>query len=67
MPEPRTLHRGSTLVMSVLMVLVGVAMLVATLAQGGGLLTVGFLLGVLFIAAGSGRLYVLRRIKAGRS
>ena len=34
-------------------------MLVVTIAHGGG--QVGILLGLLFIAAGGGRLYLLRR------
>ena len=47
--------------MSLLMVVIGVAMIVRTLAAGGGPLASGLLLGVLFIAAGIGRMY-LRRI-----
>ena len=37
----------------------GIAILVETAAQGGG--TLGFVLGVLFIGLGIGRLYLLRR------
>jgi hypothetical protein len=37
----------------------GVALIAVTLAHGGG--TVGILLGVLFLAAGAGRLVLLRR------
>jgi hypothetical protein len=51
----------ATQVLSAAMVLIGVAMLVRTLAEGGGALAIGLLLGVLFIAAGVGRLYVERR------
>ena len=43
------------------MVLIGVALLVSTLARGGGPLAIGVLLGVLFVAAGLGRLYIARR------
>jgi hypothetical protein len=46
--------------MSSLMVLIGVALLVSTLARGGGPLAIGVLLGVLFVAAGAGRLYIAR-------
>jgi hypothetical protein len=46
--------------MSTLMVLIGVVLLVATLAHGGGPLAIGVLLGVLFVAAGAGRLYIAR-------
>ncbi len=57
MSDPRV---RSTVALSLAMVLVGVAMLVRTLTAGGGGLAVGFLLGLLFIVAGCGRLYVLR-------
>jgi hypothetical protein len=46
-------------VFGVAFVAIGVALLVVTSIHGGG--AVGFLLGALFIAAGSGRLYLLRR------
>jgi hypothetical protein len=42
------------------MVLIGVALLVSTLARGGGPLAVGVLMGVLFVAAGVARLYLAR-------
>jgi hypothetical protein len=48
-----------TLVLSGLIVALGVAILVRTVAEGGGGL--GFLLGALFILAGGGRLYLQRR------
>jgi hypothetical protein len=38
----------------------GVALLVVTLARGGG--QVGIVLGLLFIVAGGGRLYLARRV-----
>ena len=50
-----------TLVLSGLMVVLGVAMVVRTLAGGGGPLAVGILLGLLFVAAGAGRLWAERR------
>jgi hypothetical protein len=46
--------------MSGLIVLLGVAMIVRTLAAGGGPLAAGLLLGLLFVAAGAGRLWVER-------
>ncbi len=58
MPEPRSFHRTSTSLMSILMVLIGVALLVRTLVAGGGPIAVGVLLGLLFIAAGGARLYL---------
>ncbi len=50
-----------TLVLSGLMVVLGVAILVRTLAAGGGPLAAGILFGLLFVAAGAGRLWVERR------
>jgi hypothetical protein len=50
-----------TRVLSALMVVIGVAIVVRTLAAGGGPLALGLLLGVLFVAAGAGRLYAERR------
>jgi hypothetical protein len=61
MAQPRDLHRQSTRVMSTILVLLGVAIIVSTLVNGGGALSFGLLLGVLFIAAGLARLYLLGR------
>jgi len=55
-PDPREVHRTATRIMSVVMTVLGVLLLVLTLARGGGPLSVGTLLGVLFIAAGALRL-----------
>jgi hypothetical protein len=38
---------------------IGIALVVVTAANGGG--AVGYVLGVLFVALGVGRLYLLRR------
>ena len=54
-------RRASTRVLSALMVAIGIALLVSTLARGGGPLAVGILLGVLFCAVGAGRLYLEAR------
>ncbi len=61
MPEPRPLRHTYTRLMSILMIGLGVAMLVVTFAGGGGPAATGVLLGVLFIAAGVGRIYVQSR------
>ena len=58
MPEPRQLRNNYTRTMSVLMIVIGVALLVRTLAAGGGPLAAGVLLSVLFVGAGVGRLYL---------
>jgi hypothetical protein len=52
------MYRSMTRLTAVLMVGVGVAILVRTALAGGG---VGLLLGVLFVAAGGARLWMLRR------
>jgi hypothetical protein len=46
--------------MSAVIVLIGIALLVSTLVRGGGPLAIGVLLGVLFVLAGAGRLYLAR-------
>jgi hypothetical protein len=50
-----------TAVLSALMVVLGLAMIVQTIAGGGGPLAVGIVLGLLFVAAGAGRLWAERR------
>jgi hypothetical protein len=54
----RNLHRSSTAVLSTILVLIGVALIVRTITAGGGAIAFGLLIGVLFIAAGLGRLYL---------
>jgi hypothetical protein len=44
--------------MSALMLGIGVAIVVRTLLAGGGALAVGIVLGILFVLAGAGRLWV---------
>lgn len=57
MPEGRGVHRAVTLLLSLAMVVIGLAMLVRTLGAGGGPLALGIVLGLLFVAAGAGRFY----------
>jgi hypothetical protein len=54
------MRRSYTRVMSVLMVVVGIALIVRTITAGGGALASGLLLGILFLLAGAGRLYLSR-------
>jgi hypothetical protein len=61
MPEPRQLHRSTTRLLSFAMIAIGVALVVRTLAAGGGGLAYGLVLGVLFAAAGGARLYLQAR------
>jgi hypothetical protein len=52
---------GATQLLSTLMVVIGLAMIVRTLAGGGGAVALGLVLGALFVAAGVGRLWAERR------
>lgn len=62
-PPGRTagIHRITTRWLSVILVVIGIALLVRTVAAGGGGLATGVVLGVLFILAGAGRLYLQSR------
>ena len=53
------LYRRSVLAFGVLAIVLGIALLAETVVEGGG--STGYLLGVLFIALGCGRLFLLRR------
>ena len=53
------LHRRSVFVFGLISIGLGIALLVETVAIGGG--SIGYVLGVLFVALGVGRLYLLRR------
>jgi hypothetical protein len=59
-PEPRDLHSTATRILSSIMVVLGVVLLVLTFANGGGVASLGLVLGVLFILAGVLRLRVER-------
>jgi hypothetical protein len=61
LPDPRDVHRASSLVLSAAMVVIGIVMLAVTLSNGGGPLAIGTLLGLLFVVAGGGRLWLTRR------
>lgn len=52
------MYRNLTLLSAFLMVVLGAAMIVVTLVHGFG---IGLLLGVLFMAAGGARFWMLRR------
>ena len=51
-------YRGAVAVFGVVFVGIGIAILAVTAARGGALF--GFVVGVLFVALGLGRLYLLR-------
>jgi hypothetical protein len=54
-------YRMATRVFAVTIIGFGIAILGVTLAQGGGPLSTGFLLGLLFTGLGAGRLYLTFR------
>jgi hypothetical protein len=51
-------YRSAVATFGVLAVALGVALIVETAIYGGG---VGYLIGLLFVGLGAGRLYLLRR------
>jgi hypothetical protein len=55
----RGLYRNSTFAFGVISIGLGIALVAETATRHGG--TVGYLLGVLFVALGIGRIYLLRR------
>lgn len=54
----RQAHRIGTTVLSLAMVTIGVALVVEAIGGQGGVFSARLLLGVLFLAGGSGRLYL---------
>lgn len=50
-------------VLPALMILIGVGLIVRTILGGGGAVAVGLILGVLFVLAGAGRMYVERKLR----
>jgi hypothetical protein len=58
MHKQRQLHGPATRIMSVLMILIGILLIVRTIAAGGGAIAVGVILGLLFVLAGAARLYL---------
>jgi len=57
-PSPDEGYQLAVRIFSVVTVSFSIKMLVVTLARGGGPLAVGVLFGLLFVALGSGRLYL---------
>lgn len=55
-------YRGAVKGFSLLFVAIGLVVLVVTLANGGGPLSTGFLMGIAFVGVGAGRLWVNARM-----
>ncbi len=58
----RRLGLQSGRALAVTLMLLGIVLVASTLARGGGPLTIGVVLGVLFVALGAGRLLLMRGI-----
>jgi hypothetical protein len=55
-------HQRSVQVLSVVFLALGGVLLVTTLANGGGPVSVGVLMGIAFLAVGAGRLWLAARM-----
>jgi hypothetical protein len=58
---PSDLYGRGTVLISLALIALGVAIVARTLDAGGGPLSIGIIIGVLFLAAGAGRLWVVLR------
>ncbi len=56
----RRAYTTSTLLMSGLLLVIGLAMIVSALARGGGALALGVVLGTMLALLGAGRLWLMR-------
>lgn len=56
-------YRGAVRAFSLAMAAIGLAVLVLTLANGGGPASVGFLIGIAFLLVGAGRLWLSMRME----
>jgi hypothetical protein len=51
-------YRGAVRIFSLAFVAIGLLLIVATLAQGGGPISVGVLMGIAFLVVGIGRIWL---------
>lgn len=56
-------YRGTVRVLSLAIAAIGLAVLVVTLANGGGPASVGFVMGLAFVGVGLGRLWIASRME----
>ena len=54
---------GSTRALSVLLIVLGIALVASSLARGGGVLALGVVIGVCFALTGAARLWLLRGVR----
>lgn len=57
MDSSRRIYRGAVRLLSLAFIALGLALLVSTIAQGGGPLSLGIFLGIAFVAVGVLRLW----------
>ncbi len=57
----RQVHRSGTLLLSLAMAAIGIALIAQVLSGDGGVLSARLLIGVLFLAAGVARMYLERK------
>ncbi len=62
MATPERIYRASIRAFSLVFIALGLVILVATLAAGGGPLSLGVLMGIIFVAVGAGRLWAAARM-----
>jgi hypothetical protein len=62
----RRVYNGAVRAFSLTFIAVGLAVLAVTLANGGGPVSVGFLMGLAFAGIGIGRLWAGARMSGGR-
>jgi hypothetical protein len=55
------MHRAGTFVLSLAMVVIGLALIVQAVGAGASAISARLLLGILFVAAGAARTYLLTR------
>jgi hypothetical protein len=54
-------HRSITRLLSSAMIVMGIVLVIRALSEGGGPLSTGVIVGILFTAAGAGRLWLTMR------
>jgi hypothetical protein len=62
MASPERIYRGSVRAFSLVLVVLGLAILVSAVANGAGPASVGVLMGIAFVAVGAGRLWISARM-----
>jgi hypothetical protein len=56
-------YHGAIKVFSLAFAVIGLLLLVVTLVNGGGPASIGFLMGILFVAVGIGRFWIASRFQ----